>query len=255
MKIEKNYVLIVLYNFLSFFNVGTKCQTLNISTADAQISSIETHTKNVEKYLHTSTVKAQTSIFTSTQTPLFPTAKTLIPLTTIKLLSFRNISQLSFTIPEATTVFIKYQDQPHPTSMTSNLLMLSESNSSSTPSSTSLMAEHASSTEIDNFYQTNTANCTETVDENCIIDHNITCVGEREYCNLTYDEYIILLYDYIYPTTPEWILICSHLVVFIMGLVSFNLSYFKIIFMIWFIINFDNCMKSMLCTYDTIVPR
>lgn len=57
-------------------------------------------------------------------------------------------------------------------------------------------------------------NCTE---EFC---PNITCVGEPIYCNYTYDEYVQMLYDYIYPTVPEWILIISHTVVFFMGLVS-----------------------------------
>lgn len=65
-----------------------------------------------------------------------------------------------------------------------------------------------------------TANCSENEDPTCIIDHNITCVGDPLYCNLTYEEYLELLYDYIYPTVPEWILIFSHAVVFIMGLVS-----------------------------------
>lgn len=54
----------------------------------------------------------------------------------------------------------------------------------------------------------------------CVIDHSVVCVGEPEYCNLTRDEYEELLYDYISPTTPEWILIFSHIIVFLMGLVS-----------------------------------
>lgn len=58
-------------------------------------------------------------------------------------------------------------------------------------------------------------------DENCLISlHNSTCVGEEIYCNYTYEEYVEMLYDYIYPTVPEWILIFSHAVVFFMGLVS-----------------------------------
>lgn len=69
------------------------------------------------------------------------------------------------------------------------------------------------------FFMLN-ATCKEHEDPNCIIDHNITCVGDPIYCNLTYDEYLHLLYDYIYPSIPEWILICSHAVVFLMGLVS-----------------------------------
>lgn len=61
---------------------------------------------------------------------------------------------------------------------------------------------------------------TEEYNENCFIDHNVTCVGDPLYCNLTYEEYRQLLMDYIYPSTAEWILIASHSVVFIMGLVS-----------------------------------
>lgn len=56
-------------------------------------------------------------------------------------------------------------------------------------------------------------------DESCI-NHNITCMGDSLYCNYTYEEYVEMLYDYIYPTIPEWILIASHAVVFFMGLVS-----------------------------------
>lgn len=61
---------------------------------------------------------------------------------------------------------------------------------------------------------------TEEYNENCFIDHNVTCVGDPLFCNLTYEEYQQLLMDYIYPSTGEWILIASHTVVFIMGLVS-----------------------------------
>lgn len=46
------------------------------------------------------------------------------------------------------------------------------------------------------------------------------CPGEQEFCNLTREQYEELLYDYIFPTVPEWILIFSHIVVFLMGLVS-----------------------------------
>ncbi|XP_053674002.1 neuropeptide SIFamide receptor-like [Anopheles nili] len=56
--------------------------------------------------------------------------------------------------------------------------------------------------------------------ENCFIDHNVTCVGDPDFCNLTYGEYRQLLMDYIYPSTGEWILIASHTVVFLMGLVG-----------------------------------
>lgn len=72
----------------------------------------------------------------------------------------------------------------------------------------------------------------EEYNENCFIDHNVTCVGDPLYCNLTNEEYQQLLMDYIYPSTAEWILIASHSVVFIMGLVStswvvFGLNYLQ----------------------------
>lgn len=61
--------------------------------------------------------------------------------------------------------------------------------------------------------------CSETSLE-CVIDHSLVCVGDPVFCNLTKEEYEQLLFDYISPTIPEWILIFSHIVVFLMGLVS-----------------------------------
>lgn len=66
--------------------------------------------------------------------------------------------------------------------------------------------------------------CDEIKDENCVIDHTKVCVGDKQYCNLTYDEYMGILYEYITPTPSEWILIVSHAFVFIMGLVSINVT-------------------------------
>lgn len=48
---------------------------------------------------------------------------------------------------------------------------------------------------------------------------NVTCVGEPEYCNLTEMEYLQMLYDYIFPTPGEWVLIGFHTAVFLVGLV------------------------------------
>lgn len=62
--------------------------------------------------------------------------------------------------------------------------------------------------------------CSPELDDACEIDHTMTCIGDPLYCNLTKDEYIALLEEYIYPTVPEWILIFSHALVFFMGLVS-----------------------------------
>lgn len=73
---------------------------------------------------------------------------------------------------------------------------------------------------ISDFNPTIETICNENEDENCTIDHNLVCVGDEQYCNMTYDEYTKLLNDYIYPTTNEWILIVLHIIVFIMGLVS-----------------------------------
>lgn len=50
---------------------------------------------------------------------------------------------------------------------------------------------------------------------------NVTCVGDPEYCNLTELEYLQMLYDYIFPTPGEWVLIGFHAAVFIVGLVSY----------------------------------
>lgn len=49
---------------------------------------------------------------------------------------------------------------------------------------------------------------------------NVTCVGDPEYCNYTEFEYLQMLYDYIFPTPGEWVLIGFHAAVFIVGLVS-----------------------------------
>jgi len=67
-------------------------------------------------------------------------------------------------------------------------------------------------------YSVVAATCNETNPE-CVIDHSVYCVGDPLYCNLTREEYLEILYDYISPTVPEWILIFSHVIVFLMGLV------------------------------------
>lgn len=46
------------------------------------------------------------------------------------------------------------------------------------------------------------------------------CVGAVEYCNMTKEDYINMIKDYIYPQTYEWILIGTHTAVFIVGLVG-----------------------------------
>lgn len=49
---------------------------------------------------------------------------------------------------------------------------------------------------------------------------NYTCVGEPEYCNLTEEEYLEMIYEYLFPTPGEWVLIGCHTIVFLVGLVS-----------------------------------
>ncbi|XP_052748225.1 orexin receptor type 2-like [Galleria mellonella] len=46
------------------------------------------------------------------------------------------------------------------------------------------------------------------------------CVGDAEFCNMTREDYIEMLNEYIYPQTYEWILIGTHTAVFVMGLVG-----------------------------------
>jgi hypothetical protein len=74
------------------------------------------------------------------------------------------------------------------------------------------------------FFSPSDATCSDMLGKDCVIDHNVVCVGDPEYCNLTRDEYHKLLLDYIAPTVPEWILIFSHIVVFLMGLVSWPVN-------------------------------
>ncbi|XP_041969826.1 orexin receptor type 1-like [Aricia agestis] len=46
------------------------------------------------------------------------------------------------------------------------------------------------------------------------------CVGDREYCNMTREEYFEMLDDYIYPQKFEWVLIGTHAIVFVIGLIG-----------------------------------
>ncbi|XP_013176423.1 PREDICTED: orexin receptor type 1-like [Papilio xuthus] len=46
------------------------------------------------------------------------------------------------------------------------------------------------------------------------------CVGSPEFCNLTKEEYVKMLQEYIYPQTYEWVLIGTHSAVFVIGLVG-----------------------------------
>lgn len=57
---------------------------------------------------------------------------------------------------------------------------------------------------------------------------NESCVGEPDYCNMTESEYRQMVYDYIFPSHGEWVLIGCHGIVFLVGLVSFSISINKI---------------------------
>lgn len=46
------------------------------------------------------------------------------------------------------------------------------------------------------------------------------CVGDPEFCNMTKEEYLLMLYDYIYPQPYEWVLIATHAIVFVIGLIG-----------------------------------
>lgn len=46
------------------------------------------------------------------------------------------------------------------------------------------------------------------------------CVGDEEFCNMTEEEYILMLNKYIYPQPYEWVLIATHCMVFTMGLIG-----------------------------------
>lgn len=46
------------------------------------------------------------------------------------------------------------------------------------------------------------------------------CVGDPEFCNMTKEEYMEMLNDYIYPQPYEWVLIATHAIVFVIGLIG-----------------------------------
>ncbi|KAG7301077.1 hypothetical protein JYU34_015467 [Plutella xylostella] len=67
-------------------------------------------------------------------------------------------------------------------------------------------------------YERLVANGTETYDFLNFTEE--PCVGEPEYCNMTREEYLEMLDDYIFPQPYEWVLIGTHAVVFFIGLVG-----------------------------------
>ncbi|CAH0596869.1 unnamed protein product [Chrysodeixis includens] len=59
-----------------------------------------------------------------------------------------------------------------------------------------------------------------TLEENKEFNDTEECVGMKEYCNLSREEYVSMLNNYIYPQTYEWVLIATHSLVFVTGLVG-----------------------------------
>jgi hypothetical protein len=88
----------------------------------------------------------------------------------------------------------------------------------------------------------------------CVIDHSVHCVGDEVYCNLTREEYTKLLYDYIFPSFMEWILIISHIMVFLMGLVSDKriLSSFYTIFFNYYFSIARKCIGMSCCLFESL---
>ncbi|KAG6449622.1 hypothetical protein O3G_MSEX006156 [Manduca sexta] len=46
------------------------------------------------------------------------------------------------------------------------------------------------------------------------------CVGDKDFCNMTKEEYMAMLNDYIFPQPYEWVLIATHAIVFVIGLIG-----------------------------------
>ncbi|KAL0812120.1 hypothetical protein ABMA28_009498 [Loxostege sticticalis] len=46
------------------------------------------------------------------------------------------------------------------------------------------------------------------------------CVGDPEFCNMTKEEYMEMLNEYIFPHPYEWVLIATHAIVFVIGLIG-----------------------------------
>jgi hypothetical protein len=46
------------------------------------------------------------------------------------------------------------------------------------------------------------------------------CVGDQEFCNMTKEEYLDMLNEYIFPHPYEWVLIATHAIVFVIGLIG-----------------------------------
>ncbi|XP_063388367.1 orexin receptor type 2-like [Cydia fagiglandana] len=67
---------------------------------------------------------------------------------------------------------------------------------------------------------TDETNAINRTDDNQIGAPNVTCRGDPAYCNISKEEYIDMLNNYIFPKPHEWGLIATHSVVFVVGLVG-----------------------------------
>ncbi|XP_034826661.1 orexin/Hypocretin receptor type 1-like [Maniola hyperantus] len=72
--------------------------------------------------------------------------------------------------------------------------------------------------EIDNIVEIH--NNSKEVDTMIKYNSSEDCVGDKQFCNLTKEDYVAMLNDYIYPQTYEWVLIGVHTAVFTIGLVG-----------------------------------
>lgn len=88
-------------------------------------------------------------------------------------------------------------------------------------SSSSVMAFDITTTEsLAQLFRIDNATEESTTDLYTNETYEEVCVGDPDYCNLTKEEYVALLDEYIFPQPYEWVLIASHSVVFIVGLVG-----------------------------------
>ncbi|XP_060807180.1 orexin/Hypocretin receptor type 1 [Amyelois transitella] len=53
-----------------------------------------------------------------------------------------------------------------------------------------------------------------------VLNYTENCVGDQDYCNMTEEEYMDMLNAYIYPHPYEWVLIATHAIVFVIGLIG-----------------------------------
>ncbi|XP_061724277.1 orexin receptor type 2-like [Cydia pomonella] len=77
-----------------------------------------------------------------------------------------------------------------------------------------------SNSQINKNVITDESNAINKTVDNQIDAPNVTCRGDPAYCNITKEEYIDMLNNYIFPKPHEWGLIATHSVIFVVGLVG-----------------------------------